>query len=80
MTLRPLPSWTSHAQPEPNWVLAASVNSSRKAWTDPKALLIASASSPDGSPPPVGLRQFQKKVWFHTWAALLNSGVWVSAP
>ena len=30
--------------------------------------------APVGAPPPPGFMQFQKKVWFHTWAALLNTG------
>jgi hypothetical protein len=33
--------------------------------------LIASPSPPVGSPPPPGFMQFQKKVWFQIWAALL---------
>src|SRR3546814_7427441 len=38
----------------------------------PKALSMAPASAPLGLPPPPGSMQFQKKVWFHTWAAWLN--------
>jgi hypothetical protein len=32
---------------------------------------MAAASAPVGSPPPAGFMQFQKKVWFQTWAELL---------
>jgi hypothetical protein len=32
---------------------------------------MAAASAPEGSPPPAGFMQLQKKVWFQTWAALL---------
>ena len=34
---------------------------------------LAAARAPEGSPPPAGFMQFQKKVWFQTWAALLNT-------
>jgi hypothetical protein len=34
---------------------------------------MALASAPSGLPPPWGFMEFQKKVWFHTWAAWLNS-------
>src|SRR5690606_14016023 len=64
--------FTSQPQPEPKVPMETLLNSSLKASKEPKALLMASASSPVGSPPPLGLRQFQQKVWFHTWAALLN--------
>ena len=33
---------------------------------------MASAMAPVGAPPPPGFMLFQKKVWFHTWAALLK--------
>ena len=33
---------------------------------------MASARVPVGWPPAFGARQFQKKVWFQTWAALLK--------
>ncbi|CKT95458.1 Uncharacterised protein [Mycobacterium tuberculosis] len=32
---------------------------------------MALASAPVGAPPPCGFMQFQKKVWFQIWAALL---------
>jgi len=35
--------------------------------------VIAWPSDPAGSLPPPGFMQFQKKVWFQTWAALLNT-------
>ncbi len=31
-------------------------------------------------PPPSGVMQFQKKVWFHTWAALLNTPALAASP
>ena len=49
------------------------VNASLKAANEPHFFAIASASAPVGSPPPAGFMQFQKKVWFQTWAALLNT-------
>ena len=50
---------TSHAQPEPNVVTAVLVNFSLNCANEPNVVLIASASAPVGSPPPVGERQFQ---------------------
>jgi len=47
------------------------VNAFLKSSNEPHFDLIASASAPVGSPPPLGVRQFQKKVWFQTWAELL---------
>ena len=47
------------------------LNSSR----EPKLLVMASASLPEGAPPALGAIDSQKKVWFHTCAALLNTGV-----
>ncbi len=32
-----------------------------------------------GAPPPCGFIEFQKKVWFHTWAALLNKPAFVAS-
>ena len=63
---------TSQAQPEPNVPTAVFVNSSLNCANEPNAFLIASASLPVGSPPPLGESEFQKKLWFHTCAALLN--------
>ncbi len=67
---------TSQAQPEPKVFTAVSVNCCLKVSKSPKALLIASARAPVGWPPPLGDMQFQKKVWFHTCAALLNTPPW----
>ena len=64
---------TSHAQPEPNWVAPAVLNCSTKASKEPKSALILSAILPVAAPPPFGFIECQKKVWFHTWAALLNT-------
>ena len=68
------PSHTSHAQPEPNRPTAAALKASTNLSRPPKVSSILTASSPSGLPPPPGFMQFQKKVWFHTWAALLKSG------
>jgi hypothetical protein len=61
--------------------LALSVKVCLNPSTDPNAASMAVARSPSGSPPPPGDMQFQKKVWFHTWAALLNrppgSALWM---
>jgi hypothetical protein len=62
---------TSQVQPEPKLPTAeawkAFLNSSKL----PHLALMASARAPVGAPPPLGFMQFQKKVWFQTWAALL---------
>ena len=50
----PLLSRESQAHPEPNLVAAALENSVLKFSNDPNAAFIASASSPEGSPPPFG--------------------------
>src|SRR5690606_10712374 len=69
-----LPFFTSQVQPEPKLPMAELVKASLNLSKEPHLALIASARAPVGSPPPFGLRQFQKKVWFQTWAALLNNG------
>ena len=56
--------------------------SSNLAWKsakEPKAALIASASSPVGSPPPSGLMFSQNSVWLAWPPAWLRSGVCLSA-
>lgn len=65
----------SHAQPEPNCVAPAEENCDLNSSKEPKHLVMASPSLPLGSPPPPGAMPSQKKVWFHVWAALLNTGV-----
>jgi len=45
---------TSHAQPEPKRPIPAAWNCSLNAANDPKALVMASASAPVGSPPAFG--------------------------
>ena len=52
------PSSTSQAQPDPNWVLAASANCCSRLSSDPKSRLMASASLPLGLLPP-GFIEFQ---------------------
>ena len=62
-TASPLPSWTSHDQPEPNRLTPAVFISSWKLENDPNAESIAPARSPAGSPPPSGLIHSQKSEW-----------------
>src|SRR5690606_22043566 len=73
LSLPSLPS-TSQAQPEPNCVSAAFLNCSLNCSTPPKSSLSLASSVP-GTPPPVGDNEFQKKLWFQCWPALLNTGV-----
>jgi len=43
--------------------------------SQPPRPAIRSPTGPEGgAPPPPGFMLSQKKVWFQTWAALLNSG------
>ena len=65
----------SHAQPEPNRVVAALANSSLKASKLPNLLLIASANSPDGAPPPFGERIVQNNEWLACPPPLLRTAV-----
>ena len=51
--------WTSQAQPEPKVPTAAWLNFSLNSAKEPKAVRIASASLPAGSPPPLGESEFQ---------------------
>jgi hypothetical protein len=62
-TARPEPSWTSHDQPEPNWLTPVSLNLALKSSNEPNADEIASASGPSGSPPPFGLMLSQNSEW-----------------
>src|SRR5690606_23388955 len=56
-------SYASTDQPEP-WIdVALAVKWFLKASKEPNESLIASATSPSGSPPPSGERLFQKIVW-----------------
>src|SRR3954454_6839465 len=57
------PSSTSHVQPEPNCPTPLASNCSLKSSNEPNASLIASPSSPLGSPPPSGLIDSQKRLW-----------------
>jgi hypothetical protein len=81
LTARPVPSQTSHVQPEPKRLTPASFTAAFRSPTPPKASEIASASSPEGSPPPFGPMISQKSVWL-AWpppllrtAARLSSGI-----
>ena len=67
------PSCTSHAQPLPNWPAAASANFFLNARNEPnEASMRVISSSSAGSPPPLGVSDFQNMSWFQTWAALLK--------
>src|SRR5687768_15006223 len=63
----------SQAQPLPNWVVAAVASSFFRLSRLPKSRSISLPSDAGGVPPPLGFRLFQKKVWFHTCAELLNT-------
>src|SRR6516162_6893095 len=69
------PSATSHAQPLPNCPTAAALNCSLNLSSPPQSRSIACATWPLGEPPPLGFMLLQKKVWFHTCAALLKTPV-----
>src|SRR6185437_14114202 len=58
-----LPSFTSHAQPEPNRFAAASANCSLNLSKEPKAELMAAARFPVGLPPALGPRIVQNIEW-----------------
>src|SRR4029453_16545257 len=77
-TARPDPSWISQAQPEPNWFTPAFLNSSWKEAKSPHLFLIASASSPSGSPPPSGLMISPKKEGLEWPPPLLRTTVSLS--
>src|SRR3546814_5093131 len=62
---------TSQAQPEPKVPTAVSVNCFLKSSTPPNCLTKASVNFLPGAPC-FGVRQFQKKLWFQTCAALLK--------
>ncbi len=69
---------TSHAQPEPNFVIAEFENSSLKLSNDWKVLLIASARFPVGCLLLLGDRISQKNEWFAWPPPLLIIGVCLS--
>jgi len=48
-------------------------------FCNPPIFSMAAATSPLGEPPPPGFMQFQKKVWFHTCAALLKMPIFDSS-
>src|SRR5690606_10048791 len=73
MSTEPSVFCTSQVQPEPKLPSADLLNSSLNLSNEPHLALMASATLPVGAPPPFGDMQFQKKVWFHTWAELLNT-------
>src|SRR5690606_28322495 len=73
MSTEPSLFFTSHVQPEPKLPTALLLKASRKASNELHFFVMASASAPEGWPPPPGFMHDQKKVWFHTCAALLNT-------
>src|SRR5512135_3000614 len=75
LTMSTLPAafFTSQVQPEPKLPTALLTKASLKASKLPHLAVMASARAPAGAPPPLGFMLLQKKVWFHTWAALLNT-------
>ena len=60
-------------------MVAAWVKAALKASKEPKSASIFASSAPVGAPPPFGFMHDQKKVWFHTWAALLNTPALLSS-
>src|SRR4051794_4464373 len=73
------PSSTSHVQPEPNWPTPLASNRSLKSSNEPNASLIASARSPEGSPPPSGDIDSQNSVWLAWPPPLLRNGPCLSS-
>jgi len=53
----------SHAHPEPKRVAAAASKASLNASKEPYASVIAFATAPVGSPPPLGLKMVQNSLW-----------------
>src|SRR5699024_10706376 len=68
-------SSTSQPHPEPNWPAAALLICSLKLSNEPKAELIASASSPAGSPPPSADNDSQNRLWLWKPPPLLRTAV-----
>ena len=61
LTARPVPSWISHVQPEPNRFTPASFTCDFSSSRLPNVDSIAAPSDPDGSPPPFGLMISQNR-------------------
>src|SRR5699024_6716057 len=78
ISISPLSS-TSHAHPDPKRPVAAVVNSSLNLSKLPNLAFILSASSPLGSPLPLGLNVFQKKLWLACPPPLLRTAVRIYA-
>ena len=77
-TARPVPSQTSQVHPEPNRFTPASLTCPLSSSRPPNVSEIASASAPEGSPPPSGDMISQKSEWFAWPPALLRTGVALS--
>src|SRR3954453_8877715 len=73
------PSRTSHVQPEPNCATPLASNCDLNSSNEPNFELIASASSPLGSPPPSGLIDSQKSEWLAWPPPLLRKAVCLSS-
>src|SRR5690606_34189110 len=73
MSTEPSGFFTSQVQPEPKLPTAAVWNCFLNSSNELHFFSIAALSAPEGSPPPPGFMQSQKKVWFHTCAALLKT-------
>ena len=71
MSTEPSAFFTSQVQPEPKLPTADAWKAFLKSSKEPHLALMASASAPVASPPPLGFMLLQKKVWFQTWAELL---------
>src|SRR5690606_35710755 len=73
MSTEPSAFFTSQVQAEPKLPTAEAANAFLKSSKEPDSALMASASAPLGSPPPLGFMLCQKQVWFQIWAELLYS-------
>src|SRR4051812_34156609 len=75
------PSRTSHVQPEPNWPTPLASNCDLNSSNEPNAELMASARSPEGSPPSVPPARIdsQKSVWLACPPPLLRNGPCLSS-
>src|SRR6187431_1009045 len=79
LTASPVPSQTSHVQPEPNRLTPASFTCFFSSSALPNTSEIASASAPTGSPPPSGDMISQNSEWFACPPPLLRTAVRLSS-
>src|SRR5690349_16673893 len=73
--VRPLPSRTRHAHPDPNRLVAAALNCSSSLANPPHPPSTAAARAPDGSPPALGAMIVQKNEWFQWPPPLFRTAV-----